>query len=459
MLPKRHKVVLFILVIFYQALSAYALNRQLLNAPQTMFVSDGAESLANPMAQSRSMSIFSTNEADEAARFLDTDCSLPAPDIRLLQPCPELIRTESIAGHFAPALAIQELSLALSLNIGPRYTTQSTASSLAMAKSFLESNEALSASELRELRALEADRIPWSDFLYAGHLRYTIDGAQPYRNSHVNYLALSATGGVYLGVMIGLHLYQANTFWSQRSPLLTVREDGNYARGVDKIGHVFGATLMSYYSTEVLQGSGVCVESAHIWGTLMGLMYQTYVEIEDGYGKNWGFSPSDMYMNIAGASFFLLQYYVPSLQNVTEKWIYTPATWIQEQARKNGETFIDDYSSSTFFFSFKMHNIFPENIARSWPRWLNLAVGYAARGLDTPQEDTKLILALDYDLPELLPDFRQSIGGWLGDFCNWMGQSLNYVKFPSPAIEIGEHGHTRFNLLYPFKLSIGNIKF
>ncbi len=307
--------------------------------------------------------------------------------------------------------------------------------------------------------AMKADEIPWDQYLYAGHVRYTVDGMPALRNSHINYLALGITSGVYLGIMVGLHIYQMNTFWADRSSRINILEDGSYAKGVDKFGHVFGATMMSYASTQVLQGSGVSVESSHIWGTLMGILYQTYVEIEDGYGRQWGFSPTDMYMNMVGATYYLSQYYIPALQNVTEKWIYTPAPWIHEQARASSETFIDDYSSSTFFYSFKMVNIFPDAIASHWPRWLNLAFGYAARGLDTPQEDTKLVFALDYDFPELFPDFRQTVGGALGDGLNWVIQTLNYIKFPSPAIEIGSHGMTRFNLLYPFKLSVGSLRF
>ncbi|MFM8569566.1 MAG: DUF2279 domain-containing protein [Candidatus Kapaibacterium sp.] len=239
------------------------------------------------------------------------------------------------------------------------------------------------------------------EFLFAGHPRYTIDGSPLLRTSDIKPLTLAATGGMYAGIMIGLHVYQMETFWQQRSPTFNLIEDGSYAKGVDKFGHFFGSHLMCYYSTEVLQASGLSVESAHVWGTLMGMVYQTYVEIEDGYGSNWGFSPSDMYANAAGATYFLAQYYIPFLQNFTPKWIYTPASWIGESARAEGLTFIDDYSSSTFYLSCKVFNLLPASAQRWWPRWLNVAAGYAARGLDTPDSDAKVILSLDYDLPEL----------------------------------------------------------
>lgn len=297
------------------------------------------------------------------------------------------------------------------------------------------------------------------EFLFAGHPRYTIDGSPPLRTSDIRPYTLAATGGMYAGIMIGLHVYQMQTFWQQRSPTFNLIEDGTYAKGVDKFGHFFGGHLMCYYSTEVLQASGLSVESAHVWGTLLGMVYQTYVEIEDGYGSNWGFSPSDMYANAAGATYYLAQYYVPFLQNFTPKWIYTPASWIRESARAEGLTFIDDYSSSTFYMSCKVFNLLPASAQQWWPRWLNVAVGYAARGLDTPNSDTKIILALDYDLPELLPDFRATVGGTLGDVLNWCKQTFNYLKLPSPALEFGASGVTRFNLMYPFKFRVAGIQF
>lgn len=297
------------------------------------------------------------------------------------------------------------------------------------------------------------------EFLFAGRPRYTIDGSPLLHVSDIKPLTLAATGGMYAGIMIGLHVYQMETFWQQRSPRFNLIEDGSYAKGVDKCGHFFGSNLMCYYSTEVLQASGLSVEAAHIWGTLMGMVYQSYVEIEDGYGSNWGFSPTDMYANAAGATYFLAQYYFPFLQNFTPKWIYTPAHWIGESARAEGMTFIDDYSSSTFYLSCKVYNLLPQSTQQWWPRWLNVAVGYAARGLDTPYSDAKVILALDYDLPELLPDFRTTVGGSLGDILNWCKQTFNYVKLPSPSLEFGASGMTRFNLLYPFKIRVAGICF
>jgi hypothetical protein len=102
----------------------------------------------------------------------------------------------------------------------------------------------------------------------------------------------------------------------------------------------------------------------------------------------------------------------------------------------------------------------PENMKKYWVPWLQLTVGYAARNLANPSDPNsvylpeystkygdivagspRVIIGLDYDLVKLLPD---GIPLW-----NWIRQTLNFIKFPAPAIEISEKG-TRFLIMYPF---------
>jgi len=89
--------------------------------------------------------------------------------------------------------------------------------------------------------------IPWHEFTWAGHQRYTIDGQPPLRESRINPYTLSAAGSIYVGIMVGLHLYQKATIWNERAEFRVI-EDGSYARGVDKLGHIYGAYVLSFYS-------------------------------------------------------------------------------------------------------------------------------------------------------------------------------------------------------------------
>jgi len=290
--------------------------------------------------------------------------------------------------------------------------------------------------------------IPLSEYTIAGTQRYTIDNSLPKRVNKIKPWAAAAVGASYFGILASLHIYQMNTLWNDKREFRFF-EDINQDYFADKFGHFFGAYFAGYGSTEVLVGAGFSYNTAYILGGVMGLLYQTYVEIMDGFGKNWGFSPSDFYADAAGFIYYMSQHYIPFLQNFTPKATYFPARWYDEKPRKEAMMFIDDYSSWTMWLSANMHNLTPDSW--KWPRWLNLAVGYAVRNLRYDEitgefkGEPRFSIALDYNLAELLPDSY--------NFLNWLKQSLNYFKFPAPAIEFGDV--TKLRMLYPFVISFG----
>ncbi len=301
--------------------------------------------------------------------------------------------------------------------------------------------------------------LPLHLFTYAGEQRYTLNGEPPNLHTHIRPATTAVLGGIYLGTLVWLHFHQQNAWWSGQRKSFHFQEDWAYALQVDKFGHAYGGYLISYVASEGLIASGLSWDDATIWGSIFGFTYQTYVEIEDGFANSWGFSPSDLYFDAFGPIFFLSQHYVPALQNITPKWQYIPSEWTGEPVINRPRTFIDDYNSSTFWWSVNVYNIIPDTWKKYWLPWLDVAVGYGADAIDAkpipgepPDQLTKrrYVIGLDYNLVKLLPK-----GGW---FWNWFRQSLNYIKLPSPAIEFSSKG-TRFKLLYPFRINLGSIKF
>lgn len=305
----------------------------------------------------------------------------------------------------------------------------------------------------RTLKAEDPDLIPLEEFTLAGDQRYTIDASHPRRTNKLKPLTTALVGGTYFGILTTMHIYQLNTIWNETRTFRFV-EDGNQDFYADKGGHFWGAYFTSYCSTEALIGSGFSVDNAILYGGLMGFGYQMYVEIMDGFGKNWGFSTSDFIGDFAGFAYYLAQHYVPFLQNFTPKATYFPAPWFKEKSRLEASSFIDDYSSWTWWLSVDVYNLLPHNWKKNYPSWLNLAVGYAVRDLryedNIYKGDKKFIIALDYNLARLIPNTT--------NFLNWLRQSFQYFKFPAPAIEFGDSG-VKFNLFYPFKISTGDIHF
>ncbi|MCL4551214.1 MAG: YfiM family protein [Bacteroidetes bacterium] len=301
--------------------------------------------------------------------------------------------------------------------------------------------------------------VPASQFTYAGNKRYTIDGSLPLLKTKFRPATASVIGGIYLGTLVWLHFHQQNAWWSNNRSNFHFEEDWSFALQVDKAGHFYGGYLTSYFLSEGLIASGVNWDDANIYGSAFAILYQTYVETEDGFARDWGFSPSDWYFDALGPVYFLAQHFVPVLQNITPKWQYIPSEWTGKPKISRPRTFIDDYNSSTFWYSVKLYNIIPKSMEKYWLPWLNVAVGYGADAIDAQVDPNnppdqlahrRFVIGLDYDLVSLLPEG--------GHFWNWFRQTLNYIKLPAPAVEFSS-GKARFYILYPFQINLGGIHF
>jgi hypothetical protein len=295
-----------------------------------------------------------------------------------------------------------------------------------------------------------ADTVPASEFTYAGYPRVTLTGNPATTKTRIKPLPFSLLTGTYLGALTALHIYQVNTIWDSTTHF-RILEDGDYGLYTDKFGHIWGTYINAYFISEFLMASGLSWDAATNWGGAMALLYQTYVEVLDGFGKNWGFSPSDMAANIVGYSFFMGHHYWPFLQNFTLKTSYFPPRWFGGQHRESSSSFIDDYSSYTYLLSANVYRLIPESWRKYWLPWLNIGVGYAARNLTYKAGDKKFLIGLDINPAMLLPDG--------GSFWNWIKQSLNYVLLPMPTLELSDTAPPRFHLLYPFRISTGPIHF
>lgn len=310
-------------------------------------------------------------------------------------------------------------------------------------------------------------QVPENQFYYANNKRFTILGDRPNLTTKIKPIPSLALGSVLVGIFVVQHELQQNTIWKRTGPF-NIQEDGQWTYYIDKGGHFYGTYMSSYFITELLMTSGFSWDMATILGSTLGLCYTGYVEILDGYSLDFGFSPSDFYADVIGAGFHIAQHYVPFLQNFTPKFGYVKPSWLGELNRKPSDTFIDDYSSQTFWMSLNVHNMLPSDIKKYWPDWLELSFGYAVYSLCDPTNykgyncdpnrsfpisnygwgNRKFLIALDYNVPKLIPDT------W--NFPNWIRQGLNHVRLPSPVLEIGEV--TKFYLLYPFPIKIGNFR-
>jgi hypothetical protein len=308
--------------------------------------------------------------------------------------------------------------------------------------------------------------VPQELFTYADNPRYTLTGDKPLLETKIKPLNAGILVAFYGSVFVVQHEMQQNTIWKRVGPF-QIQEDIKYCLWVDKFGHFFGGYGTSYVLSEALQTAGVSWETSTIIGSVLGLTYMTYIEILDGYSLDFGFSPSDFYADLLGAGFFLAQHYFPILQNFSPKFEYVNPPWLGEENRKPHDSFIDNYSAQSFWWSINIRNLFGGVVKEYLPDWMQLSFGYAAYSMCGPGSDKwscdptksepvsewvwgnrKFIIALDYDLVKLLPDGPP--------FWNWLKQGLNLFKLPAPAVQFGKT--TKFYILYPFEFHLGNMR-
>jgi hypothetical protein len=179
------------------------------------------------------------------------------------------------------------------------------------------------------------------------------------------------------------------------------------------------------------------------FGMFGGIVWQTFIEMQDGFHKNYGFDWTDEASNIAGSLYFYAQRKIPFLQNFELKWSFGDPhrDSARTAAQIHSRIVVDDYDGQNVWLSFKVHNLLPEALQPYWPKWLQLAAGVGAKDVElrgyTPYRT--FFIALDYDLRQMLPD--------LGSFGNWLVQGLNAFHFPAPALQL--YPVVKFQFVYP----------
>jgi hypothetical protein len=248
------------------------------------------------------------------------------------------------------------------------------------------------------------------------------------------------TGSV-AATIAAIHIYQTNGWWQNNRTSFHFQEDLVYGRSVDKFGHFYGGITAAFILRKSFQWAGLSDEASLYWGSGGSLLFQTYVEIEDGFSK-WGFDRVDFASDFAGAAWPILQYHALFMRNFEFKFGYWPSSVLDSGGGIGfaGQKHIvfDDYQGQTIWMSMNMKNLLPKGVDEYWPSFLRLGVGYAARDVTGPDPArgvgapySVLLIGLDYDMTKIIPDNTP--------FLKLLGEALNFIKFPAPAVQITPH--------------------
>ena len=232
----------------------------------------------------------------------------------------------------------------------------------------------------------------------------------------------------------------------------------NDSRGylqVDKLGHTYGAYVYSYIGYHYLLNSGLTRKEALYFGSTLGLILQTPIEIMDGIHEGYGFSWGDMAANTLGSVLVLGQELLFNEQIIKYKFSYSESGFSNKANGYLGKTTMErllkDYNGHTYWLSAPINKLVNNTTI---PPWLNIAFGYGANGMYGEFENIKnfkgvdipdtrryrqYLLSLDIDWTKIKTDSK---------FLQMVLTAITFIKLPFPAIEYNSMGKFKWSWLY-----------
>lgn len=245
-----------------------------------------------------------------------------------------------------------------------------------------------------------------------------------------------------------------NTAWYQdypRSPFHFFDDNGEWQQ-VDKIGHAWTAYQASRVTSALWRWAGASPKQAIWLGTGTSLLYMLSIEYLDGRSAEWGWSWGDAGADIFGAALFSTQEWAWRDQRIGLKFSAWPKHLHEPDLKSRAdnlfgrsfpEKLLKDYNAQTYWLSGNLHSFFPE---AHLPDWLNLSVGYGAKGMFGGYENLVKnkdgIVTFDrrdvkrYRQWYLAPDVDLTKIKTRSKVLKTVFAAANVLKFPAPALEL-----------------------
>ena len=222
---------------------------------------------------------------------------------------------------------------------------------------------------------------------------------------------------------------------------------------MDKAGHVFSSYHLGSLGANALKWAGVSPKKQLIYGSTLGLVFLTTVEVFDGYSANWGASLGDVAANISGTALYVSQELLWKEQRIVPKFSFHTTPYASARPNVLGsslqEQILKDYNGQTYWLSANLHSFTKSS---GIPKWLNVALGYGAEGMITGNDEfvntiflpeskrqRQFYLSIDVDFTKIKTKSH---------FVKTILTIFNTIKIPAPTFEIRSSGGTKFHILY-----------
>ena len=268
--------------------------------------------------------------------------------------------------------------------------------------------------------------------------------------------------GRLVGVVVGTTVLYAlstyllgKTWYTRRVPFHTFNDNNEWLQ-MDKAGHATTAYAISRGEYELFRWSGVPDRTAALTGGAIALLFQSTLEVFDGHSEGWGFSGGDMAANAAGVALFVGQQVGLGQQPLSLRYGFSSSIYPQYRpellGRRRFAQMLKDYNGQQYWLSVNLATVL--HVGPSFPRWLNLDLGYSGSGMTGGRANPPLYgadgqplvfrrvrqfyLAPGLDLVHLVP--VASTGHLL------LG-ATQFIRLPTPTLEFNPRDGWRWHPL------------
>ncbi|PQJ35427.1 hypothetical protein BSZ35_13160 [Salinibacter sp. 10B] len=250
-------------------------------------------------------------------------------------------------------------------------------------------------------------------------------------SSGVRWGRVTLVSGILTTSYVSQYVIERKKWWSQQTVGFHFDSKLEYAHGLDKMAHFYGAEIQAMTNARLLEWAGVSSSKAALAGSLLSLAGQTNVEIHDGFNAQWGFDVYDQIANVLGVSWFYAHERVPALRRFDVRLSYWHPNAPPLNKSKDITPFTNDYSGHVYWVSMRVWDLLPASAQPYWPRWLQISAGVSLNKWEEyPDPDAYLSthISVDVDWRKIIPR-----GSWLG---RTTGDLLNRYHLPAPALQI-----------------------
>ena len=242
--------------------------------------------------------------------------------------------------------------------------------------------------------------------------------------------SITVLSSIYAGISVYTYY---SWYYQYNSGKFHFFDDSREWLEMDKVGHFFSAYSLTNLNNDLLEN---CTQSK-ISSPIITFTYLASIEIMDGFSEGWGFSISDLLLNVAGimAATFLND-------DVQLKFSFHQTKWAQQRPELLGNNFgqqmLKDYNGQTYWISIPI-----SKIDNNFPDFLMFSFGYGAEAMiyGNPYEQDivmsdlvpykQFYLSIDIDWWKIIN--QTNIGKW-----KYIFYPLKYIKTPMPTIELSQ---------------------